>query len=93
MNFVGWWELSEAWFSRSAISVEELQGGKKMKICRICGKEIIDGVNGCTFAGDVCFDCKPVRFDLAPPRKAEPTIEECDYWENRILARQEQYMD
>lgn len=73
--------------------MEMLQGGNRMKICRICGKEIINGVNGCTFAGDICFDCKPVRFDLAPARVAEPTYEEGCYWENMILERQEKFMD
>lgn len=93
MSFAVWLELSAVLCLLPVISAEELQGGKRMKICRECGREIIDGVNGCTFAGDICFDCRPVRFDLAPARKAEPTIEECDFWENKILARQEQYMD
>ena len=64
-----------------------------MKICRECGKIIINGINGCMLAGDICFDCKPERFDLAPARQAEPTFDEMCYWENRILERQEQYMD
>ena len=48
-----------------------------MKTCKKCGKEIINGVNGCMLAGDICFDCQP--WDMKPtksPRAVVYTYEE-----------------
>ena len=61
-----------------------------MKICKICGREIVNGVNGCAMAGDVCFDCKPWRMKLIPAtRWGDDGVAE--YWEGQILSRQENF--
>lgn len=61
-----------------------------MKICKICGKKIVLGVNGCTLMDD-CFDCHG-----GYPKYPKPTTKTmddgaADYWEGQILARQELY--
>ena len=57
-----------------------------MKKCRICGTEIVNGVNGCAMY-DTCTKCKPIYY---PPTirftKPEPHTD----YENAILARQEE---
>ena len=58
-----------------------------MKQCQICGREIINGQNGCAMMAE-CSDCRPVRY-YAPPRKMEPSGD----YENLILARQEEITD
>lgn len=71
-----------------------------MKRCRYCNCEIINGENGCTMAGDVCFSCKP--WHVLPVPSWQSSIidgglcgdgDAADYWEGLILARQEAYMD
>lgn len=61
-----------------------------MKICRICGAEIVNGVNGCTMAGNVCFNCKPWNMKLIPAAKYIDGGA-ADFWEGQILARQERW--
>lgn len=61
-----------------------------MKKCTICGKEIVYGINGCTWY-DTCFTCKPISYPA--PTAAEPSDEEANYWEEQILAKQERYTD
>lgn len=62
-----------------------------MKTCPLCGNEIVNGVNGCSFYSE-CFDCKPIRYRAAPTRPVG-TFEEMCFWENAILARQDAYYD
>ena len=54
-----------------------------MKYCTICGKEIINGFNGCMMY-DTCFDCKPIKY-YCKPKKAEITGD----FEKLILIKQE----
>ena len=61
-----------------------------MKKCKICGAEIIYGVNGCTMY-DTCTDCEPVHY-YAKPRKADERETFGDY-ESAILARNETEYD
>ena len=61
----------------------------RFKVCKICGVEIINGENGCAMAGDVCFSCKPVRFDLAPPTRNDfggMSWDAMDFLEGRCLS-------
>lgn len=71
-----------------------------MKTCRKCGCRIVNGVNGCTMAGDVCFTCKP--WNMRPVPSWQSSIlyggiggdgDAADYWENAILARQDRDND
>ena len=61
-----------------------------MKTCPKCGKEIVNGVNGCAMYKE-CFDCLPERH-YPPPRRM--TLEESgtDY-EGLILAAAESEYD
>lgn len=56
-----------------------------MKICKICGAEIVRGVNGCDWY-DECFSCRPIHYP-AKPREVDPyaSFEALDYLENRCL--------
>ena len=61
-----------------------------MKICRECGTEIVDGENGCTMAGDVCFKCKPWNMKFVPATNwGYPTEEDIDTLESRCLDMEE----
>lgn len=62
-----------------------------MKICPLCGREIVNGANGCSWFAE-CFECKPVRYRSAPSRYVG-TYEEMSFWENAILARQDAQYD
>ena len=71
-----------------------------MKTCRKCGCKIVDGVNGCTMAGDVCFTCKPWNYRPVPSWQSSIIDGGCgsdgdaaDYWEGQILDRQDRYFD
>ena len=57
-----------------------------MKRCIICGCQIENGVNGCTYLTD-CFKCHGGPPHYAPPIKAEPTYteEELNALEDRCL--------
>ena len=59
-----------------------------MKVCRVCGVEIINGRNGCQITGDICFDCRGGPPDYSNLPKVEPvsTLEEADYWESMCLS-------
>lgn len=59
-----------------------------MKICRKCGCEIINGVNGCQFTGDICFPCRGGAPDYSKLPKVQPetSFEEADYWEGLCLS-------
>ena len=61
-----------------------------MKICKVCGKKITLGVNGCTLMDD-CFDCHGGYPKYPAPVTKMPDDREADYWEGQILARQEYY--
>lgn len=61
-----------------------------MKICKICGKKIVLGVNGCTLMDD-CFDCHGGYPKYPEPKTINPLEGAADYWEEQILARQELY--
>ena len=63
----------------------------KVKVCRFCGCKIVDGENGCTMAGDVCFTCRPWNMKTIPAARAGYDDAAADYWEGQILARQDQY--
>lgn len=63
-----------------------------MKICKQCGAEIINGVNGCVMAGDVCFSCRPWNIKPICSTRSAWDYAGGDY-EDAILARQEAYMD
>jgi hypothetical protein len=39
------------------------------KMCRECGAEIVNGVNGCMLKGNICNACNPGLYYLAPPRQ------------------------
>jgi len=58
-----------------------------MKVCRVCGVEIVNGQNGCQIMGDICFDCGG-RPDYSKLPKLEPvsTVEEADFWEAMCLS-------
>ena len=60
-----------------------------MKTCTICGREIVNGENGCAWY-DTCFDCRPIRYRSAPVRQTG-TSDGADFWEGAILARQEAF--
>ena len=62
-----------------------------MKTCIICGREIVNGENGCA-RYDTCFDCIQIRYRSAPVRPTG-TDEGADFWEGAILAIQEAYYD
>lgn len=58
-----------------------------MKTCRVCGSEIVDGVNGCQLMGDICFDCGGRPVYPAPRRVDYPEeIEYLDWLEDRCLS-------
>lgn len=59
-----------------------------MKVCRECGVEIINGINGCQITGDICFKCRGGFPDYSKLPKVEPvsTWEEADYWESMCLS-------
>jgi hypothetical protein len=40
-----------------------------MKICKQCGNEITNGINGCMLMGDICFDCGGKPQYISPPIK------------------------
>lgn len=61
-----------------------------MKICKVCGKKITLGVNGCTLMDD-CFDCHGGFPKYPAPTAKMPDDREADYWEGQILARQEYF--
>lgn len=50
-----------------------------MKVCKVCGKKITLGVNGCTMMDD-CFDCHG-----GYPKYAKPTTENLHNIENACL--------
>lgn len=54
-----------------------------MKLCVICGSEIIPGINGCTMY-DECSACRPIVY-YAKPRQGEDNND----YESAILARSE----
>ena len=60
-----------------------------MKICKLCGVEIINGENGCTMAGDICFKCKPWKMDKIVPAtlwiSPDEVYERLNYAEGRCL--------
>lgn len=59
-----------------------------MKVCRVCGVEIINGENGCQLMGDICYKCggQP-DYSHCPPRKLydELTWDEVDHLEAMCL--------
>lgn len=57
-----------------------------VKRCRLCGDEIVNGVNGCSLAGDICFSCRPWNVKTIPARRADAGAD----YENMILAQQEE---
>ena len=66
-----------------------------MKICEICGDEIINGENGCMMAGNICFKCKPWKMKLVPARNwwSNCDEEKMDALENRCLDMGKEYAD
>ena len=65
-----------------------------MKRCIKCGKKIVYGVNGCSMLND-CFDCRGGYPDYSRNKSNFKKMDDgaADYWEGRILARQETYND
>jgi len=59
-----------------------------MKTCRKCGTEITNGVNGCSFLGDICFKCNGGYPDYSrlKPITPESSEEECNYYEDLCLS-------
>ncbi len=56
-----------------------------MKICSVCGKEIINGINGCQLMKE-CFDCHGGFPKYAPPTKRETVSwSELDALEDRCI--------
>jgi hypothetical protein len=49
-----------------------------MKTCKHCGKEIVNGVNGCAMM-DICFTCNGGYPHYAPARKQ--TITDSQYYD------------
>lgn len=56
--------------------------------CEKCGMYIVDGLNGCTMAGSICFSCRPWNmravvksYDFPPAY----SVEDLDAAENRCL--------
>jgi hypothetical protein len=45
-------------YDRLSAKYDELQKQIPRK-CEKCGTPIIDGLNGCTMAGKICFSCRP----------------------------------
>lgn len=37
-----------------------------MKVCKVCGCKIFNGVNGCVLSGNICFECNPVTYTNKP---------------------------
>ena len=60
-----------------------------VKRCRRCGAEIVNGVNGCSLAGDVCFSCRPWNMRPVPVKRPEPSGD----YESKILMMQEAYYE
>lgn len=60
-----------------------------MKTCKKCGAIIINGVNGCSLAEDVCFSCRPWNIYPVPVKREEPSGD----YENKILMMQEAYYE
>ena len=65
-----------------------------MKRCIKCGKKIVYGVNGCSMLND-CFECRGGHPDYSRNKSNFKLSDNgaADYWEGRILARQETYND
>lgn len=59
-----------------------------MKICRKCGAEIIDGMNGCQLTGDICFNCRGGRPVYPAPRQVDypETMEYLEWIEDQCLS-------
>lgn len=57
-----------------------------MKKCIKCGREIINGVNGCQLLND-CFDCRGGYPTYPAPRQARETVswDELDALEDRCV--------
>lgn len=57
-----------------------------MKTCVICGKEIINGINGCQIMKE-CFDCHGGYPKYPAPRQMRETIswDELDALEDRCI--------
>lgn len=60
-----------------------------MKTCEKCGAIIINGVNGCSLAGDLCFTCQPWKIRPVPVKRPEPSGD----YESKILMMQEAYYE
>lgn len=58
-----------------------------MKICSHCGKEIINGVNGCMFMGNTCFDCggQPQYYTPSIKFGGDVTQDEMNYSESLCM--------
>ena len=59
-----------------------------MKFCEKCGERIIDGLNGCTMAGNICFSCRPWNMKTTVTHYNFPPMysaEDLDILENRCL--------
>lgn len=65
-----------------------------MKKCIKCGKIITNGINGCSMMKE-CFDCHGGFPDYSRNKsnRKRSSDEGEDYWEGRILSRQEAYYD
>ena len=61
------------------------------KQCSKCGKIIINGVNGCAMWGNECVECHGGFQDYSRNGITHGVSGNggADYWEGRILARQE----
>jgi len=65
-----------------------------MKICEVCGAEIINGENGCTMAGNICFKCKPWKMKTVPAHNWwGDSVENLDALESRCLDMGREYND
>lgn len=55
-----------------------------MKVCRLCGEEIINGKNGCTMYAE-CNRCRPIHYVAKPRQGVLYSEEDVYYLESRCI--------
>lgn len=83
-DFVDAYDRLDREYTQLNVRYEKLEREVPRK-CEKCGMPIIDGLNGCQDAGNICFSCKPFHPCTAPAHRPAPNEEEIDFMEGRCL--------